>query len=152
MAKYIESVEKTEDLTGLLELTELISARTEQMKELISLMDAIDKSGILTLLKAILQNPDALLKTVSEEMLRDSNVRFIKNASSVYALLSKLDPDRVDRIIGNVTASFDRLGTDSSETPIGILTVIQLMKDPDISAGIKLVFDLLKSIGAASRP
>lgn len=152
MAKYIENVEKTEDLEGLLELTELISVRTEQIKELISLMDAIDKSGILTLLKAILHNPDALLKTVSEEMLRDSNVRFIRNASSAYALLSRLDPDRVDRIMRNVTASLDKLGTDSSETPIGILTMIQLMKDPDISAGIRLVFDLLKSIGAASRP
>jgi len=153
MSKYIDTVnvEKTEDIGRLLELTETLSEHTEQMKEMILLMDTLQKSGIITLLRAVLENLDAVLMTLSEELLRDSNARFIRNASSAYAFLSKIDPEKLDKITSTFANSLNSFGSVGDNSPVGILTLMQFLKDPDVSAGIRLIFQMLKGLGAAGK-
>lgn len=151
MAKSIETVEKIDDMDNLIELTGLVSEHSGQIKEMISLIDVIEKSGILTLVKAVLSDPDAILSVISSEMLRESNVRFLRNSSSLVSLLSHIDPDKLDNISRNVTASINSLGEAPKGENIGILTIMQMMKDPDIAEGIRLMFGVLKGIGSAGK-
>ncbi|MCW6169252.1 MAG: DUF1641 domain-containing protein [Thermoplasmatales archaeon] len=151
MAKSIETVEKIDDMDNLIELTGLVSEHYGQIKEMISLIDVIEKSGILTIIKAVLSDPDAILSVVSNEMLRESNVRLLRNSSSLVSLLSHINSDKLDSISRSLTESINGLGETPKAENIGILTIMQMMKDPDIAEGIRLMFGVLKGIGSAGK-
>ena len=151
MAKSIETVEKIDDMDNLIELTGLVSEHYGQIKEMISLIDVIEKSGILTIIEAVLSDPDAILSVVSNEMLRESNVRLLRNSSSLVSLLSHINSDKLDSISRSLTESINGLGETPKAENIGILTIMQMMKDPDIAEGIRLMFGVLKGIGSAGK-
>jgi len=82
---------------------------------------------------------------VSLDLLNAENARFIQNALSIYALLSRVDPEIIKRIVLTSADAMMNADVFKKEPPLGLLRINSMLKDPDISAGIRV---MLSAIGA----
>ena len=117
----------------------------DEIQSLLDLISAFKKSGILSLMNAILSQKDDVLEVVSSDLLNAENTRFIQNALSIYTLLSRVDPEIIRRIV--LTAADAMMNADvfKKDPPLGLLRINSMLKDADLSAGIRVI---LSAIGA----
>lgn len=145
MAKMTNKIVQEQDERKELNAAGVFQGHFDEIQSLLDLISAFKKSGILSLMNAILSQKDDVLEVVSSDLLNAENTRFIQNALSIYTLLSRVDPEIIRRMV--LTAADAMMNADvfKKDRPLGLLRINSMLKDPDLSAGIRVI---LSAIGA----
>ncbi len=145
MAKMTNKIVQEQDERKELNAAGVFQGHFDEIQSLLDLISAFKKSGILSLMNAILSQKDDVLEVVSSDLLNAENTRFIQNALSIYTLLSRVDPEIIRRMV--LTAADAMMNADvfKKDPPLGLLRINSMLKDPDLSAGIRVI---LSAIGA----
>ena len=145
MAKMTNKIVQEQDERKELNAARVFQGHFDEIQSLLDLISAFKKSGILSLMNAILSQKDDVLEVVSSDLLNAENTRFIQNALSIYTLLSRVDPEKISRMV--LTAADAMMNADvfKKDPPLGLLRINSMLKDPDLSAGIRVI---LSAIGA----
>ena len=145
MAKMTNKIVQEKDERKELNAAGVFQGHFDEIQSLLDLISAFKKSGILSLMNAMLSQKDDVLEVVSSDLLNVENTRFIQNSLSIYTLLSRVDPEIIRRMV--LTAADAMMNADvfKKDTPLGLLRINSMLKDPDLSAGIRVI---LSAIGA----
>ena len=146
MAKMIEHVE-TEEKPGS-DISEetlgQLARHAEDISAVLELVSVARRSGILEFLKAIMERREDAAEVLVEEATRDPNMRFLRNLLSVYTLLSRVNPDKIRGFMENAAESIQSADHFREEGPLGLLKINSQLKDPDVSAGLRVMLSLAK--------
>jgi|GEM_PF-6832634 uncharacterized protein YjgD (DUF1641 family) len=145
MAKLINDTIQKKDEKEENYLALLLQEHSEEINSLLDLISSFKESGVLDLVKAMLTQKDDIMEIVTSDLLNAENMRFIQNISIIYMLLSRLEPELMRRIAITAADSLMNARDFRKEPPLRLLRIGSLLKDPDISAGIRVI---LSTIGA----
>lgn len=153
MAKLIEEIERMneEELSASNEqdVFKLLSEHSEQIGAFLDLLKSASDTGVFTLLQGIFENKGESMQNLTEELVKDKNVRFVRNLLSIYTLLSNIDPDIVRNFMLNLAKAVDVSPKLRDQGSMGLLTLRNNMKDPDVTVGFRVLFEVAKGF---SRP
>ena len=146
MAKMIEEIEEDKKSGSVSpdELMEQIMNHASDISAVLDLIAAANRTGVIAFLKALVENHQDVTGVVVEEATSQSNMRFIRNLLSVYTVLSRIDPEKLRPFMENAADSIadaDRLKADG---PLGLLKIGSQLKDPDVSAGVRVLLSVAK--------
>ncbi len=146
MAKMIEHVEidENQDSKTSDALLAELALHLEDISAVLDLISSARKSGVLEFLKALMERREDATEVLVEEVTSDPNMRFIRNLLSLYTLLSRVNPDRIRGFMENAAVSIQSADKFREEGGLGILKLNSMLKDPDVSAGLRVLLNLSK--------
>lgn len=116
----------------------------DDLRSLTVLLETMRENGLLDLLEGLVRNYEHAIKLITDELSRDSNQRFLTNALTIYTLLSSIDPERLTNFVRNLASSFNNADESREKGSVGILSLLSEMKDRDVSAGIRVLLNIMK--------
>ncbi|MEM0156772.1 MAG: DUF1641 domain-containing protein [Thermoplasmataceae archaeon] len=146
MAKMIEKIEEN-GKTGIIspdEVLEQIAGHAQDISAVLELIAAANKTGMISFLKSLVENYQGITDVVVEEATSQSNMRFLRNLLSIYTVLSRVDPDRLRPFMENAAHSVEDADRLKAEGPLGLLKIGSQLKDPDVSAGVRVLLSMAK--------
>lgn len=147
MAKAIEEIEKMQEenvQSVEVDLFQLMYEHRNELNSVLELLKTAEESGILTLLRSLLENRDASSSEISNELTRPKNIRFVRNLMSIYTLLSNIDPDIVRNFMLNLASAVDHSDELKKQGPMGLMAIRSNMKDPDVTVGFRVLFEIAR--------
>lgn len=148
MAKLIEEIEKkTEQEATVIAEQDLFRLLLEHSEEISSLLDLIragSESGLFTLVKGLLENKGESIGSISDELVKPKNMRFVRNLMSIYTLLSNIDPDIVRNFMLNLARAVDNSSSLKEQGSMGLMALRSNMKDEDVAVGFRVLFEVAK--------
>jgi len=121
------------------------------VKELVEVAVALKKSGTLGILKAMTENGDKLLETISEET---AVLRLLSVGNAALEPVRELEVEDVRKLSWNteelVKALLKALAeTNPKEVPrVGMTGAIGYLRDEDVQKGLGFLLTLAKNLGA----
>ena len=147
MSKMIEEIEsnvQAETTDESLDLATLLTKHGEEIDAFLDLVKSAQESGIFTFLKALFENKGDSMSEISSELVKPQNIRFVRNLMSIYTLLSNIDPDTVRKFMLNLANAVDKSPTMKDKGPMGLMALRTNMKDPDVTVGFRVLFEVAK--------
>ncbi len=146
MALPISDIEKHNEEREI-SLSKALPENAENaMASLARLTGAMESSGLLTMLSAFLEHYEDTLKIVVDQVSTERTSQFINNLLTIYTLLSSIDQRRLLSIINSISNALNDADKFRTQESLGLLSMLRLLKDPDVSAGLRAAFDILGSI------
>ncbi len=147
MSKKIETfaIEKLEEKESP-DIIPGLSDLSRALEQLNSLLQAAEKSGLFKMLSAFLEHYDDALSIIVKQISTKETSRVLNNALVTYSVLSSIDTGKVMQVAGDVSEVMNSMGKLKEEPPLGMMSMFRLMKDPDVSAGIRAMFKILGSL------
>lgn len=147
MAKIIEEIEtnaQEEPFDEKLDLATLLSNHGEEIDAFLDLIKSAKDSGIFTLLKGLFENKGESMSEISGELTKPQNLRFVRNLMTIYTLLSNIDPETVRKFMLNLANAVDKSSNLKDKGSMGLMALRSNMKDPDVSVGFRVLFEVAK--------
>lgn len=147
MAKSIELIkeegadQKQDNIVGL--MGDLMSMDRE-LKSMMELVKKVSQSGIIEVLKALMETYGDVASVVFNEMAEPENSNFIRNLLTIYTLLSRINPDMLRKFMENLADSIQNADTNRTKPPLGLFSLGRELKDEDVSAGIRVLLSAAK--------
>ena len=154
MAKLIEEIVRMSNEDANAAESAFIAILSEHREEIASLLDLLrtaNEGGVFTFLKAFFVNKGESLQDLTEEMARPKNVMFVRNLMTVYTLLSSINPDVVRPFMQNLASAVDNAPSFKDRGGMGLLALRSQMKDPDVTAGLRVLFEVAKGFTGSSK-
>lgn len=150
MAEPITAIEHTK-IEENLEIVRSVlgEKRNESAIEAFSRFNlALESSGILPMLSSLLEHYNEVLKIFVEQVSTQQTSQFINNLLTIYTLLSSIDQRKLLSIMNNISQTINAADKFKEQDSLGLLSMLRLLRDPDVSAGMRAAFDI---IGGLSR-
>lgn len=146
MSKAISRVvDEDNDRHGMQEAMNAFSeAAGGDTDEFARLVKALSYSGVISIITSIAENYQDVLATFTEELSDTRMSNFIRNLSAIYTLLSRIPPDLVMGFVNNSADEIISGAKSGDHKPLGLLAVNSLIKDPDVSSGLRILIGMLK--------
>lgn len=153
MAKMIEEIEDNGGTGSPTpdEVMEQIGDHASDISAVLDLIGAANRTGIIGFLKALIENHQDITDVIVETATEESSMRFIRNLLSVYAMLSRIDPEKLGPFMENAAESIEAADRLKSEGPMGLLKIGSQLKDPDVSAGVRVLLSVAKGFTAGRK-
>lgn len=149
MAEPITAIQKKSDVEQISVVDRFDPQKFEgAVNSFVRFTDALDSSGLLPMVTSFLEHYDETLKIIVEQVSTEKTSQFFNNLLTIYTLLSSIDQKRLLSIINSVSETINSVDKFRSQDSLGLLAMLRLMKDPDVSAGLRAAFEM---IGGLSR-
>lgn len=148
MAKMIEYIgtEEEERIPDLDLVMRDIMSRMDDIMALMELLSIMKRSGIIDLLKAVMENRNSVTEVMVDEASKRANMNFIRNALSVYTFLSGIDPDLMRNFMKNAAESISSVKISKPSEGMGIMKLYSLMKQPGTLDAIRIMLKILSGL------
>ncbi len=149
MAEPITAIKKSTG-KGPVQIVEKFSPEKLEstVSSIIRVTDALQSSGLLPMVTSLLEHYEDTMKIIVDQVSTEKTSQFINNLLTIYTLLSSIDQKRLLSIIKSISDTINSVEKFRSQESLGLLALLRLMKDPDVSAGLRAAFDM---IGGLSR-
>ncbi|GGP20312.1 hypothetical protein GCM10007981_07880 [Thermocladium modestius] len=97
-----------------------------EIDKILDLAKKLVDSGLLDVAAAVLDNKEEILSEIADWL--QNNGSLLKNFSTVFSALSKLDPDTMRKARG-------------------FRDLVVMLNDPDVMAGLSFLLNFMKAIG-----
>lgn len=116
----------------------------------LELVDELHEKGLLDIVTAMLRRGDRILEIIVRVAEEPGGLALIKNAMALMQGMGQLDTEALGDVFSKLNAGLR--GMTSSDRPevTGAWSVMQAMRDPEISTGLSLAFGFLKGLGQAA--
>ncbi len=151
MSKQIEKIavesvsDKQDNMVGL--LNDLMGMDRE-LSAVLSILKKVSESGILEGVAAMLERNGEVMSVLFNELTQKENSNFVRNILTIYTLLSRVEPERLGLFMKNLSRSLNSADSLKNEKPLGLLGIGREIKDPDVSAGIRVLLSAAKGFTA----
>ncbi len=116
------------------------------VNSIIRVTDALQTSGLLPMVTSLLEHYEDTMRIIVDQVSTEKTSQFINNLLTIYTLLSSIDQKRLLSIINSISETINSVDKFRSQESLGLLALLRLMKDPDVSAGLRAAFDLVGSL------
>ncbi|WP_077623719.1 DUF1641 domain-containing protein [Sediminibacillus massiliensis] len=154
MAKAIQQIEReesnveeerSEDLSAILKQ---IADNREVIEESLSILQELHKSGVLPMIKGLLQTREKVGSIAIEQINQPGMHNIIKNAMSGMALLSAIDPDQLKQFSDGLTHGMQKAAeTSSNDKQVGMWGLMKSMRDPNVKTSLNTMMHFLNGLG-----
>jgi uncharacterized protein YjgD (DUF1641 family) len=120
----------------------------EALGHFLELVRVLDERGVLRLAGDFAAANEELVRVGTDWLTRSGTQRAIRNLRVLVEALERIDPDKLERLIGEVGRAVDR-GTSvgPSERPLGAFALLRQLGDPDTNRGLRVLLAALKDFG-----
>jgi len=146
VSKLIEEYRENEEENAdpMAEILNSVARNAEALNQIMQLLEAVSKSGLLDLIRALLERYNEALGIITEEASKERNVRAIRNLLSLYTFVSRANPEALTSFMANLADQINRADSLKKERPLGLFSLSGELKDPDVSAGIRILLNAAK--------
>lgn len=132
----------------LQELLESLAQHKKSVQSLLTVIQDLDKSGILDILHAILNAKEQVATIVLEQILKPSVLSTVKNAMTAVGLVSQIDSDQLSRLTEALVAGLQS-GQENLEANkrVGLFDLLRTLKDPGTQRTLSLALGVLHGVG-----
>ncbi len=136
---------------GLAQLDEALGAHAEALLAALRALQALNDRGALTLLAALGEQADAVGKIGVSLLAQPEGTRVLQNLVSIVTLLGQIDPAQLRTIVQASGKAMEAAAKQMENSKgLGVLGAMRLLRDPDVSRGLRMVSGILGALGAAS--
>ncbi|MDQ0189169.1 DUF1641 domain-containing protein [Alicyclobacillus cycloheptanicus] len=133
-------------------MTELMAALTEHHKGLeqgLELVDLLHEKGLLDIVIALLKRGDRVLEIIIRAAEKPGGLSLMKNAIALVQGMSELDAKALVGLFRQVNAGLTAMNAEDRPVVTGAWSLLGLLRDEDVSAGLGVLFGFLKGFGHA---
>jgi len=154
MAKATTHIEKhvpTQAEADAQAAREIMDALVKNKDSLLMLMDVVNElhqSGLLEMADAFLKNRHQIGVIGLNQLNKSGAQRIIKNGMGAVQFLSKLDPEKMETMLGAVASGIDQ-ATKTPESPskMGVWGMAKTMRDPEVQTSLGVLMNFLRGMG-----
>lgn len=149
---HVETTEFEEQQRALENIGSILSSHTETLEDIFDLLSQLHRSGVLQLLRALFEHGSGVLEIIVSMANQPGYVGGIKNAIAVVQGFSSIN----SQVLGQGFRAMSKAAevfadSDTELEPMGMLEVLQKLRDPDINTAMAAVFTILKGLGQGLR-
>lgn len=155
MAKPILAIaheEITEDERKRQAVDRLMSAFAEHEEGLeawLELVDQLERRGLLETVTAMLKRGDKVLGILVQQADKPGGLQLMKNMIALLQGMSSVDATALAGLFRQLNAGLAGMNADDRPNVTGAWSMLGLLRDPDVSAGLGVLFGFLKGFGQA---
>ncbi|GEO27715.1 hypothetical protein AAC03nite_35000 [Alicyclobacillus acidoterrestris] len=158
MANAITTIVRPVKTAADLEAEKLAQVRTETaadadgLIEGMKLLQAMHDKGLLEILVALFDRGDKVMNKLVDLLSTPGASNALQTALAAMQGMSKIDGTAVAKSLDGLTAGLDRVANaDIPAKPMSVFELMKQLKDPDVSAALRLGLEFLKGLGHAVR-
>jgi uncharacterized protein YjgD (DUF1641 family) len=124
----------------------------EALRHFLELIRVLDERGVLRLVHDLVENNEELVRVALDWLSRPENVRAVQSLRALARSAEGIDPARLESAATAVLRAVDRAASmpDDGRTR-GALSVLRQLGEPDANRGLRILLEILRSIGASTR-
>jgi uncharacterized protein YjgD (DUF1641 family) len=155
MARATRVVETPETSTETLTAGDLgreVERDRESLTRFLELVRVLDESGTLRIISDFSAANEDVIRFGVEWLSRPGTRRAVQNLRLLLETFEKIDPARLERLIGEFGRAIERgLKVGPSGPPLGAFAMLRQLGDPDTNRGLRVLLAILKDFGAENR-
>ncbi|MBU8908680.1 DUF1641 domain-containing protein [Desertibacillus haloalkaliphilus] len=154
MAKQITQIEKQtpseveERAEAIKKLVDMTADNHESLMTFMEIIEELHEAGILDMVKGLLRTRDKVGALAVEQMNQPTMHRVIRNGTSAFQFLGRMDPDQLEQMLNGVSQGLDKTADRTGrQEPIGLWGMVKQMRDPDVNASMTTLLGFLQGMG-----
>ncbi len=122
----------------------------EVLKQLVDLINNLEKKNVLKLLNSIVEKSDELIESLTTWLLKPDNINAIKNLLLIVGFSKNVEFDKLQKLTFALSKGINK-GVEEmkKEKKLGLISIIRMINDPDINRSIRVILAILKGMGEA---
>jgi uncharacterized protein YjgD (DUF1641 family) len=122
----------------------------EVLKQLVNLINNLEKKNVLKLLNSIVEKSDELIESLTTWLLKPDNINAIKNLLLIVGFSKNVEFDKLQKLTFALSKGINK-GVEEmkKEKKLGLISIIRMINDPDINRSIRVILAVLKGMGEA---
>lgn len=118
----------------------------DAIREMLELLDVLKESGLIPLVRGIVRNSDYILSEAADQLSSKKNANFVSNMLAIYSLFSSIDSSRLASFTESIAETLNNADSLRQQGSLGLLSLLNEMKDRDLSAGLRVVIAIIKGL------
>lgn len=147
--------EPTATITWSTELKDPETAEREALAKARRLLVALDESRLLDLLLGLVEERVEVGSVVVDLLGTPANEKGMRNLAGLVMLLARIPPDTLAPFVDGMEAATRRVSEtmreEGADRPLGIGGAWALLKDPDVSRGVRALTAFFAAVGGTWR-
>lgn len=129
-------------------LAEEVQGSKEAVANFLELLRVLDEQGLLRTMTDFLRSNEEILRFAADWLSRPRNLRAVQNLRRVLETLDRVDPERLDRILTEVTEAVERAAAVEPAGPrLGGFAVMRQLGEPETNRGLRVLLAALSKFG-----
>lgn len=158
MAKAITHIEKrvpnaAEEQAEAIQ--DILNAAAQNKEALLILMDIVSQlhnAGLLEMAQGFLTNRHKVGVIGLQQLNKSGAQRIIKNGMGAVQFLTKLDPAKLDMLLGAMASGVDEASEAQAEhRQLGLAGLYKTMRDPEVQTSLGVMMNFLRGMGKGLR-
>lgn len=151
MAKAITHIEKKipnqaeEQADSLLEILTLVAKNKEALKTSLEILQELQHSGVLNIVKGLLQTRDKVGVLAVEQLNQPSMHNTIKNSINLLQIIGEIEPEKLKVLLRAANTGLTNL--DESKEKITKWGLIKRMNNSDVLYSLSVMTGFLQGLG-----
>ncbi|WAH41120.1 DUF1641 domain-containing protein [Alicyclobacillus fastidiosus] len=158
MANSITSIVRPVETEAEIEARRLERVRTQTaidadgIVEGMKLLQAMHDKGLLEILVALFDRGDKVMSKLVDILSTPGATNALQTALAALQGIGKIDGAAVAKSLDGVAAGVDRVANAQLSTkPMSVFELLKQLRDPDVSAALRLGLEFLKGVGNSVR-
>ncbi|WCK55473.1 DUF1641 domain-containing protein [Aneurinibacillus sp. Ricciae_BoGa-3] len=154
MAQPIKMVRKnvdTEEMKkeqALDNLRDELADKDEALFKIMQLIGELNDSGILEAANSLLSAKEKVAGILLGQVSRKPITNLINNLMEASALLTELNPESTNKIVGSMKSGLQKAQEDvETNKKVGVFELMKALNDPDINRALRFGMGFLKGLG-----
>jgi uncharacterized protein YjgD (DUF1641 family) len=130
---------------------EILEAAVKNKESILLLMDIVNdlkQAGVLEMAHAFISNSHQIGVIGMNQLNKSGAQNMIKNSVGAAQFLAKLEPGKLELLLGALASGADNaLGKSGKTEKVGIFGMLKAMGSPDIRAAFGFLLNFLRGVG-----
>jgi uncharacterized protein YjgD (DUF1641 family) len=130
---------------------EILEAAAENKESILLLLDVVNdlkQSGVLEMAHAFISNRDQIGVIGINQLNKSGAQNLIKNSMGAAQFLAKLEPGKLELLLGALASGTDNAVRKSEKTEkVGVFGMMKAMGSSDIQAAFGFLLNFLRGVG-----
>lgn len=145
---------KLQQATAMGGLLQNLVNDTDAVKELLKTIRLLHEKDVLNIVNALLEQGSGIMKIVVDQAGKPEYAGGLKNGMALAQLLGTMDTRAVSTMVhalGKAQQQATAEGAEGATQIRGVFGLLGALRDPDVSAGMSFMMQILKSVGQGLR-
>jgi uncharacterized protein YjgD (DUF1641 family) len=154
MAKAIEQIEKQvpnqaqEAADSVKQILDSVVQNKESILIFLDMLNEMHEAGFLEAAQSMLKSRHKIGVIGINQLNKSGAQRIIKNGMGAVQFLTKVDPAKLDMMLGAVASGLDQAGqTPDDGRPMGMWGMVKTMRDPEVQSSLGVMMNFLRGMG-----
>ncbi|MED4601540.1 DUF1641 domain-containing protein [Paenibacillus validus] len=121
--------------------------RTEPLVKVMSILDELNRLGILDAVEGLLKNSKQIAAIGMEQMNKPGAHRMIKNGMGAVQLLTQLDPAKLGAILQGLSEGVNQAVRPEPDPKQGLWGIVQSLRKPEVRVSLSMMMGFLQGMG-----